>query len=287
MRRGGVELGVSLIVATIGRPLELDRLLHSLCLESIDEKQVIIVNQAPADVRQAVWEVVDRYSSLLKIEYVVDNGRGLSRARNRGLSLATMDIVAFPDDDCWYSGAVLSTVLRKFEADDRLGIAVGPYSEPGVENPAFPRDLLRLSASNFFGKTSSVGLFFRLSRLAGAAFLFDETIGAGTKLPVGEETDLIMRLLTKGVKAEFDPSILVFHKIERLNIISVETAVSHRRAFWYVIGKNYQLGFSEFKLLKGLVSIVVRSSHVIQHCKAAINGYRLGRAHTLISKCNE
>lgn len=280
------KIGASLIVATIGRPIELERLLDSLCQETVIEMEVIVVSQAPADVRQAVREVVERYRNILKIEYVVDDRRGLSRARNLGLSRATMDIVAFPDDDCWYSGTVLSTVLQKFEADDSLGIAVGPYSEPGVENPAFPRGLIRLSVSNFIGKTSSVGLFFRRSRLGGVTLLFDETIGAGTKLPVGEETDLMMRLLMQGVKAEYDQSILVYHKIERLKIVSIETAVLHRKAFWYVIGKNYRLISSELKLFKGLVSILVRSPHVIQHCKAAISGYRLGRDRTHNSKSN-
>lgn len=280
-------MGISLIIATIGRPLELERLLHSLCLESIDEKEVIIINQASADIRQSVLDVVDRYGRLLNIKYVLDNGRGLSRARNLGLSYANMDIVAFPDDDCWYSGTVLDAVFRKFEADNDLGVAVGPYTEPGIENSAFPKAAIHLSASNFIGKTSSVGLFFRLSRLRGEKLLFDEAIGAGTKLPVGEEIDLMMRLLLRNVKAEFDPSILVYHKIERLKIISIETAISHRTAFWYVIGKNHRFVFSELKLLRGLASIAIRSSHLFQHCKAAIHGYRLGRANKPRSKTYE
>ena len=48
--------------------------------------------------------------------------RGLSRASNIGLRVARGDIIAIPDDDCWYPKDLLATVAAWFESHPEFGL---------------------------------------------------------------------------------------------------------------------------------------------------------------------
>ena len=55
--------------------------------------------------------------------------RSLSSARNAGLALAHHEIVAFPDDDCWYDSRVIQQVTESFARDARLDGLVARWAE--------------------------------------------------------------------------------------------------------------------------------------------------------------
>ena len=67
---------------------------------------------------------------------------GLSRARNVGLKAVTGEIIAFPDDDCWYPDGLLQKVVAEFRDQTSLDGLTG-RSEDGklvemVEIPDHP-----------------------------------------------------------------------------------------------------------------------------------------------------
>lgn len=267
---------LSLIVATIGRAEQLRRLFISLVDECSQDFEVLVVDQSH-DV-DIVGPLIQEFSSRLRLIHLRDSGRGLSRARNIGLRKSRGIYCGFPDDDCWYEGAVIDSVIDFFDRNPDVGVYSGIYSEPGLKNPSFPSQSCELSPRNLFGRVCSVGLFLNREALGGHPLLFDERIGAGTDMFVGEEIDLIMRLLLAGIRGCYDPSLIVYHAIHREKVLSKESYVAVRKAFWYVIGKNYRPFLSEVKLAKGVAGCFLRrSSHGVgTDLSAVLAGFREG-----------
>ena len=96
----------SLVLATVGRTEELNRFFASLDYATHRNFEVILVDQNPDDRLNSVLDHYDGRFPALHLR----SERGLSRARNVGLRRVTGDVVAFPDDDCWYPPNLLNQV---------------------------------------------------------------------------------------------------------------------------------------------------------------------------------
>ena len=267
---------LSLIVATIGRAEQLRRLFTSLVGQCSQDFELLVVDQSLND--DVVAPLVHEFSGLLRLTYLRDDGRGLSRARNIGLGQAKGTYLAFPDDDCWYHGGVIRSVIAFFDRNPDIGIYSGIYTEPGRKNPNFPMKPCELSPRNLWGRACSVGLFLKREALEGCSLLFDERIGAGTDMPIGEEIDLMMCLLLAGVRGYYDPSLIIYHAIHREKIFSQASNVAVRKAFWYVVGKNYRPFLSEAKLARGVAACFLRRSPygIGTDLSAVLAGFREG-----------
>ena len=86
-----------LVVATVDRVAELERLLASLDAQTHHGFRVLLVDQNPDD---RLAPIVGRPRSFELVR--LRSERGLSRARNAALDRIQADLVAFPDDDCSY-----------------------------------------------------------------------------------------------------------------------------------------------------------------------------------------
>lgn len=96
---------ISLVLATVGRTDELSVALDSIALQSEHPAEVIVVDQNGDD---RLVPIVQRAREQgLVIHHLHSQPPALSRARNVGLNAAVGDVVAFPDDDCWYEPTTL------------------------------------------------------------------------------------------------------------------------------------------------------------------------------------
>src|SRR5208282_5801645 len=100
-----------LIVATLGRTRELERLLASLARQRMRSFEVIIVDQNDDD---RLRLLIGGFGAALRLVHL-RNGRGLSRSRNSGLARAQGSIIGFPDDDAAYDAGTLERVVAFFE----------------------------------------------------------------------------------------------------------------------------------------------------------------------------
>ena len=103
---------ISLITATYGRTEEVRTLLGSLARQSYKDFEFILVDQNPHFILR---EMVAEYASRLTIQYIRSEAKGLSLNRNIGLDYSRGEIVAFPDDDCFYEEDVLEKVIDVFQ----------------------------------------------------------------------------------------------------------------------------------------------------------------------------
>jgi glycosyltransferase involved in cell wall biosynthesis len=274
----------SLIVATIARTNELRRLLGSLTQQEFSDYEVILVDQNYDDRLQ---EVMDEFVDSVPL-HRISSPKGLSRARNNGLQKASGEIIAFPDDDCWYPPKLLRNIDRWFRDNSKYSIlAVGAVDEDGVPSGnRWLQDSCDLHPINVFRTTFSSSLF--VSGEALRKTFFDEEIGVGASslFLCGEETDLILRILDPGFRGRFDRTWCIGHP--RRDMLS--DGVSMGRAVGYGCGMGHVLrkhslfslwvGLLTYDALRGVV-VVLRgrlssASLCFAHAWGLIRGFSAG-----------
>ena len=198
----------SLILATIRRTFELDRLLESLCAQTHRDFELLVIGGDST----AVPDYVEEYGSRLPMRYL-GGAKGHSKALNWGLRQATGDVVAFPDDDCWYSPDLLARVDQQLRANPEWSAVTGRSvtAEGTPSSGRWHRRAGLVSRINVWQRGVTITMFLRRTAVLGC--LFDESlgVGAGTVWGAGEETDFLLQVLGKGGQIHYDPSLMVYH----------------------------------------------------------------------------
>lgn len=180
--------------------------------------ELLVVDNGSVDqTRQVVDEV--RMARGLPLKYVLDSAPGISQARNAGIRAAHCEIVAFTDDDVVVDSGWLTAIAAEFAADPDLALLLGrtlPYTAdlPALalkestcrtryRHPCSPRGIG--NGNNMAIRTSTVS----------AVGPFDVTLGSGTRVGCGEDTDYIYRVLRTGGKVLYSPDPLIYHNHDR------------------------------------------------------------------------
>jgi glycosyltransferase involved in cell wall biosynthesis len=261
----------TIIIPTVGRTTELEKMLASLSDQSPAALQVIVVDQND-DCR--VDPILCSLPPNIEVSHLRLATKGASVARNVGLSVAEGEIVAFPDDDCWYPAALLAHVEKWFGDNAEYDmLAVGAKDEQGIPSGnRWVQDQCDIRPINAFRTTFCNSLFFR--RRALPDFIhFDESLSAG------EETDFVLRLLKAGIRARFDRTWHVGHP--RRDMLS--GTVSHNRAKKYGQGMGHLARRHSLSLLwLGLLSYdLIRASAVFLKGDFSNGRFCLSHAHGL------
>ncbi|KAF0161822.1 MAG: hypothetical protein FD157_4097 [Rhodocyclaceae bacterium] len=202
---------ISLILATVGRSADVGRFVQSLVAQTDRRFELIVVDQN-TDHRLAphIDEAVDAGIELTHVRLERPSSSG---ARNLGLRHAAGEIVAFPDDDCWYEPDVVATILSRLDQDHSVDGVVAQWVEQAAASPARPTTgVLSLVAWRRFrdGDASAISLFLKteaVTRLGG----FDTAFGLDRWFGGGEETDLLLRVLADGARLVRSPESRVHH----------------------------------------------------------------------------
>lgn len=200
----------SLIVCTLGRMAELEHLLASLASQSYTNFEVILVDQ---NIDGRLDSLLAAYTSCFALRHL-HSAPGLSRSRNLGLSYATGEIIAFPDDDCWYPDDLLAQVAEFFDDHALVGGLSGRATDGRGKNVAgrWDRQAGLLTLENVWSRAISITIFLRRAVVTRVG-PFDETlgVGAGTPFGSGEETEYLIRALKAGTALFYSPRYVVYH----------------------------------------------------------------------------
>jgi glycosyltransferase involved in cell wall biosynthesis len=252
----------SLILATVDRTAELARFLESLDAQTCRDFELIAVNQN-ADERLA--PIFAPYRDRFETKFMRSE-RGLSRARNAALVHARGDIIAFPDDDCWYPCDLLERV-RLFmdshhETDGINGRAVNGNMEPRGRWGQTPGVVTKIG---LFNRTISFSIFLRRA-VCERVGSFDESLGLGASSPWqgAEDYDYILRAIEAGFVIHYDPALFVFHpdlpvpddagvrRTYRMCLGTGRFLGKHRYPLWYLAyWFGGSLGLGALALLRG------------------------------------
>lgn len=223
---------VSIVLCTRNRPDGARRTVESLLALRHRDLEVIVVDNAPDD--ESTRVLVERLSERdPRVRYTREPRAGLSRARNRGLSVATGEIVAFTDDDVSVDPLWVHGLLRGLDREPDIACVTGLVASASLRRPAeqyFDRRVWWSSscAPRQFGAQRTeqdsplhpytAGIFGTGANFAARATVlrelggFDECLGAGSPTRGGEDLDLFVRLLNAGHRLAYEPSALVWHE---------------------------------------------------------------------------
>lgn len=202
---------LSLVMATVGRTEEVGRLIQSLVNQNDRNFELIVVDQNLDD--RLMVSIQTGLAQGLDIRHVRLTPPNLSVARNLGISTARYEILAFPDDDCWYEPTVIESIRNRFNSAPELyGVVARWVEQADGLGRAEAAGQLSLGAWRRFrgGQGSSISLFFHrilFNTLGG----FDERLGVGRWYGSGEETDFLLRALASGARIDHAPEARVHH----------------------------------------------------------------------------
>ncbi|WP_228869257.1 glycosyltransferase [Roseibium aggregatum] len=157
------------------------------------------------------------------IAYDVKQGN-LSIARNRGMSVATGQVIAFLDDDVRIKKTWMRSLVKSF-GDEKVGILGGEISLwfDGIEKPNYlsyyHKRLLGLNnCGDEFKEVDPFSIFggnFALrNRVAAAVGEFSSDFGrVGDKRLAGEEADYFLRAKQLGFRFFYEPGMAVEHLV--------------------------------------------------------------------------
>ncbi|MCM0045117.1 MAG: glycosyltransferase family 2 protein [Burkholderiaceae bacterium] len=201
---------MSLILATVGRSAELNRLFDTLVAQHWHDFEVVVVDQNPDE---RLLPILERARSLgLPVRHLRHSPPNLALARNAGIAASNARWLGFPDDDCWYEPHTLERVMLRSARRDQPHGVITRWVE---QDPALPPGTLSWHRSSRFRDlpVSSITLFFRrelFERVGG----FDGRLGVGQWFGAAEETDIVLRALRAGALLAYEPTALVHHRVD-------------------------------------------------------------------------
>ena len=226
---------ISLIIATMGRVEELRDLFDSLVAQNHPALDVILVDQN-RDERLA--PVVAAYAPQLTLRHMRSPRPHANAARNLGLRAAIGDIVAFPDDDCTLPPGTLARVARSF-GDPGLEVLTGPAASPtgGLGSGRWHSQGGPITLATVWTSVIEFNLWLRRDT-ALALGGFDENLGPGSAHGSAEGNDLVCRAMAAGLRAEYEPTLLVLHPDKRLSDVAAERAYRYGMGLGFVLRRH-------------------------------------------------
>jgi glycosyltransferase involved in cell wall biosynthesis len=219
--------GISIVVCTRDRASSLKNCLASLMESVYTNYEIIVVDNAPSN--DDTLDVCHQYP----VKYVRELRPGLDWARNRGLSEASNDIIAFTDDDVRVDKYWLQTITHIFSNREIMG-ASGYVAPAEMETTAqelfefgyggmghgFRRRHIykdKISKQELFWASSfgiGANMAFRKEVFA-ACGLFHTALDVGTPSHGGGDVEMFHRIVSKGFHFVYDPTMMVWHHHRR------------------------------------------------------------------------
>ena len=192
---------ITVAISTIAE--NMDRFLNHFSFESLlDADEVLIIIQ----------DTLDHKPMELPSKYIIieDNGKGVSRSRNLGLSYAKYDYIWFMDDDIQlnndaiitaknyilkYNADIFTVRMQNFDSD-------APYKNYPNKHLLGRRDIINIS---------TVEIIASRGFILDSKVRFNESLGLGTKYPSCEENIFLLDLFDLGAEMIHIPEYVQKH----------------------------------------------------------------------------
>jgi len=232
---------VSIIVPVLNREETIGKCIESLLSLDYPSYEIIVVDNGSTDKTR---EIISRYP----VKLLIENKRGSYVARNKGLSIARGEIVAFTDSDCVVDRSWLKILIRNY-TDEKIGGVCGEilaYKPRAIvekfcdiigvnridlinkikpERSELKKDPNQFLSADFVTANCS----FRREVILGLN-------GFDTEFASGGDVSFGWRVLDAGYKLIYDPEAITWHK--------------HREDLWSFIKLFFKYGKDQPLLLK-------------------------------------
>lgn len=215
-----MKLSVIICTRNRAKPLAatLQRFAEQRFLDDYDYELIVVDNCSNAEFGDTMADFVLRHPFLADRLFILrEDQPGLSRARNRGLSKASGDIIVFTDDDVLVAENWLDEIRREF-SDPNLFMLGGRVllARDTLQDVAIYTPDQRLETAFPSGGSLGMGANMAFRReVFDRVGVFDVRLGAGTFFAGGEDIELFYRALKAGYKFVYAPNVLVHHDHDR------------------------------------------------------------------------
>lgn len=235
---------ISVIVCTYNRCEYLRKALQSLMMQDFpaSDYEVLVVDNNSKD------RTRDVVSEFPRVRYLLEEKVGLSHARNLGIAESHGDIIAFIDDDARAEKTWLARLTQVYREEKDAGCVGGrvmlewiagkplwwhPDLDEVFNGINYSERRIALTHPRYpYGTNISykADLFIKVG-------LFGTDLGRiGSKLLAGEETELCLRIEKTGYKIFYEPSAVVYHRVEPGKLTK---SYIRKRAIWH--GRSHAL----------------------------------------------
>jgi len=206
---------VSVVISTYNRPRLLKSAIESILSNIYPDFDLVIVDQSENNNTRNLVEEYIRYDS--RVKYIHCPGKGLGRGRNVGIKETKGSIVAATDDDCVVAQDWVEKIASFFDTHPDTAVIFGDVI-PGKPSPSGVLCPWYNSANRKY-----VGVFSMMDIVGLGANMairrevfervgdFDENIGPGTPIGIGEDIDFVYRTLAMGYTIRDTNTVKVQH----------------------------------------------------------------------------
>ncbi len=238
----------SIIIPVYNRPQEVDELLESLCLQTLKDFEVIVVEDGSSETCE---DICEKYTQRLDLHYYFKPNSGPGPSRNYGAERSRGEYLIILDSDVIVPENYLQIVLDELSTEP-----VDAFGGPDKAHPSFTpiQKAINYSMTSFFttggirGGDKKLDKFYPRSFNLGIRKDVYEALGGFAPMRYGEDIDLSTRIFKGGYSCRLFPEAFVYHK-RRVKFSSFFRQVKHSGNARIVLKKKYPDTFKLVHLL--------------------------------------
>ncbi|KAA6347067.1 putative glycosyltransferase EpsH [termite gut metagenome] len=202
----------SVIIPVFNRPNEVDELLQSLTRQSNTNFEVIVVEDGSII---SCKEIIEKYTRLLNLTYLVKPNSGPGPSRNYGSERCQGNYFILLDSDCILPPTYFKVVEQELQA-----VPTDAFGGPDRAHKSFTaiQKAINYSMTSFFttggirGGKKKMDEFYPRSFNMGVRREVYQLLGGFLDMRFGEDIDFSIRIVKNGYSCRFFPEAWVFHK---------------------------------------------------------------------------
>lgn len=238
----------SIIIPVFNRPQEVDELLESLCTQTFNDFEVVVVEDGSTEKCE---EVCQKYTDRLTLRYHFKPNSGPGPSRNYGAERSQGEYLIILDSDVIVPVDYLAIVKSELDREP-----CDAFGGPDRAHPSFTpiQKAINYAMTSFFttggirGGAKKLDKFYPRSFNLGIKKSVFEALGGFAPMRYGEDIDLSTRIFANGYSCRLFPGAYVYHK-RRVKFSSFFRQVKHSGEARVILKKKYPDTFKLVHLL--------------------------------------
>lgn len=230
---------ITIIITTRNRNEIVSHAVESVFTNTYDQFRLIVLDQSTDN---KTTQSLNRYTNSPIFTYLKSNTCGAAIGRNIAIQNSETELIGILDDDCVAPVNWIISLINAFLFDEKIGIVfgnveAGKYDKSKGFIPTYLRDENFLARNiydknNVEGLSACMGIRKSVWKILGG---FDPMLGGGAYFRSGEESDLAIKALLKGIYVYECTSFCLTHNGFRV----WEDAYKLIDSYWYGTGATF------------------------------------------------
>lgn len=198
---------VSVIIPTYNCDRYIPQAVKSVLNQTYKDYEIIVIDDGSTD---NTSQVLEPY--LGKINYIDQENQGVAAARNKGIELATGELIAFLDADDWFFSEKLTKQVACFDADTSLGMVISGWRIVNQLGQSISDVQLWEYSPKLDLEAAVIYKPARPSATIVRREWCEKVNNFDTSLASGEDLDFLLKLLLQGCKAAWLKEVLICYR---------------------------------------------------------------------------